>query len=113
MTFNEGDQVYVLSWGWGGHLSRAVVSRVTKTQAIIGEGAREQRFNRETGRRTGAHTWDATRIELRDEDLDREYRIVVTKALATRLSEAARKGDPDEIREAFAKWDRADSEVAA
>ena len=111
MAFNEGDQVYVLSGGWGS-LDPAVISRVTKTQAIIGEGAREQRFNRETGLRTGSSAWDTTRIELRDEDLDHEYRMKVTKALAVRLSEVARKGDPDEIREAFAKWDKAESGVA-
>lgn len=112
MVFNEGDQVYVLSGGWGS-LAPAVVSRVTKTQAIIGEGAREQRFNRETGRRTGSSAWDAARIELRDEDLDHEYHIKVTRGLAIRLSEVARKGNPDEIREAFAKWDKAESGVAA
>ena len=111
MTFNEGDRVYVMSGGWGRGLSPAVISRVTKTQAIIGEGAREQRFNRETGRLTGASSWDTERIELRDETLDRQYRSEVTRILALRLSESARKGDAAEIRAAFEKWNASESQV--
>lgn len=105
MKFNEGDQVYINSSGYGA-MGRGVVSRVTATQAIVGEGPKERRFNRETGRLVGGSTWDAARITHPTPSLDAEWRRLCASAAARHLSAVADKGNADEIRKAFAAWER-------
>lgn len=107
--FNEGDQVYINSFGYGA-MSRGVVARVTATQAIVGEGARERRFNRETGRLVGGSTWNTARIDHPTPSLDAEWRRVRSAAAARHLSAVAGKGDAVEIRKAFTAWERAVSD---
>lgn len=109
MTFNEGDQVYVYSSGRF-TLRKAVISRVTKTQAIIANDRYEEKFNRETGRMVGGGAWDSTRIDYPTPGLDKQYLEQRKHRAASMLSEAARKGDAADIRAAYARWDRLERE---
>lgn len=110
MTFNEGDQVYIYSSGYLS-LSRGVITRVTKTQAIIDHGRYEQRFNRETGRMVSGDSWTRTRIGHPTPVLDAAWRRAQIDAARLRLRVAAEKRDNDgAIREAFAEWDALSNE---
>ena len=112
--FNEGDNVYVLRWGFGARtLDRARVERVTKTQAIITGGAK---FNRETGREVGGGgSYSSRRIEHPKLELDSQWRREVADAARHRLAGTARHrdGDPEKIRAAYAAWDRAEQAARA
>jgi len=105
--FNEGDNVYVLLWGFGARtLDRAKVERVTKTQAIITGGAK---FNRETGREVGSGgSYSSRLIEHPTPQLDSQWRGEVADSARRRLAETARHSDPDAIRKAYAVWDKAE-----
>lgn len=105
MTFNEGDEVYVHDAGRYS-IRKEVVSRVTKTQAIISHERYEEKFNRKTGREIGGDSWNATRIDHPTPGLDKQYRAKLINRATRVLSDAALKGTEDEIRAAFAHWDQ-------
>lgn len=110
--FNEGDNVYVLRWGFGSRtLDRARVERVTKTQAIITGGAK---FNRETGREGGGGgSYSSRRIEHPTPQLDSQWRSEVAAVALSRLAGIARdsQSEPDQIRAAYAAWDTAERAI--
>lgn len=101
MTFNKGDQVYTYDHY---RIARTIVERVTKAQAITSAGGR---YNRETGRMVGAGSWGASYISHPTPGLDKQYQEQTIRAGALVLSKAAGKGDPEEIRAAYAGWERA------
>ena len=81
--FNEGDQVYVRRGFLGSDIHRAVVTRVTKTQATVGS----IRYNRQTGRLIGGSAHSSSWIEHPTPILDVQYRQMsdaLDKARATR-----------------------------
>ena len=110
--FNEGDNVYVLLWGFGARtLDRAKVERVTKTQAIITGGTK---FNRETGREVGSGgSYSSRLIEHPTPQLHSRWRGELAEVARMRLAEVTRRGAPDEIRAAYAAWDRAEQAARA
>lgn len=110
-AFNKGDHVYIYSSGYQA-LSRGVIARVTKTQAIIQHERYEQKFNRETGRLIGGGTWNSTSIAHPNDRLDREWREQQVRTARRLLSKAAETDDPNAIRAAYEKWDRLDKENA-
>lgn len=108
--FNAGDAVYVHRYGYG-RISKAIITRVTKTQAIIERERYDQRFNRGTGRLVGGGNFDSTRISHPTPALDREWRQRKVRNARLLLARAAEKDDADAIRAAFEKWDRLEQEV--
>ena len=110
--FNEGDNVYVLRWGFGARtIHRARVERVTKPQAIITGGAK---FNRETGREVGGGgSYSSRRIEHPTPQLHSQWRGELAEVARMRLVDVARRGTPGEIRAAYAAWDSAEQAARA
>lgn len=97
MTFNEGDQVYVIMSLWSDSIRKGVVSRVTKTQAIVGSGDNGIRFNRQSGRIIGGSGYSTTRIEHHNPSLDALYKKRQGEALAAKLSAVALQVSRGEI----------------
>lgn len=111
--FNGGDRVYIYSAGYGA-ISKGIISRVTKTQAIITHARYEQRFNRQTGRLVGGGSFESTSISHPTERLDREWHAQKIRAARRELAEIARGNNGDDgsdLRAAFEKWDRLESET--
>jgi len=106
--FKAGDKVYIDSLH---NISKATITRVTKTQAIIDHGNYEQRFKLDTGRMLGGNGYDSTYIRHPDERLDREWRNRQADAARRTLAYHADRDDAAAIRAAFEKWDRLEKEV--
>jgi hypothetical protein len=109
--FNEGDEVYVYSSGYRA-LRKAVVVRVTKTQAVVESGRAEQRFNRETGRLIGGDTWNMSRIDHPTPALDKQWLAERVDGARRHLAQVAAKSDAAEIRAAFERWDELERTAA-
>ena len=107
--FNAGDVVYVIRYGYQ-QISKGVITRVTKTQAIIQHERYEQRFNRETGWMIGGGSFDTPKIAHPTPALDKEWHKKKIRNARLALVLAAKKDDADEIRAAFEKWDRLEVE---
>lgn len=106
--FNVGDQVYIYASGYRG-LAKGVISRVTKTQAIVANGRFEQKFNRQSGRLIGGRQFDTPSISHRTDRLDAEWHQQKIRAARRELAEVARGNNGDDahvLRAAFEKWDR-------
>lgn len=102
--FNAGDEVYVYSTGLTG-IRKGVITRVTKTQAIIDRGRYEQRFNRVTGRQVGSgDAWSIVCISKPTPALDELWHQDRVRSAARLLSEAAKTGDEGVTRKAYATW---------
>ncbi len=106
--FNAGDPVYITNYGYG-RIEKAIISRVTKTQAIIQRERYEQRFRRDDGFSVGSG-FNRSRIERPTPKLDREWHQQKVRSAGLALAQAAGKDDADAIREAYKKWDRLEAD---
>jgi hypothetical protein len=102
--FNAGDIVYVTD-GYGRIVQRTRVTRVTPTLAVVAHERGERRFSRSTGREVGRLTHPGY-ISRPTPLTDKQFLKHRTDATASALSVAARKGDPEEIRTAYAAYAR-------
>lgn len=107
--FNAGDPVYITNYSYG-QISKAVITRVTKTQAIIQRERYEQRFRRDDGFLVGGARFDHSRIKHPTPELDKEWHERKVRNARIALSKAAEKDDADAIREAYKKWDRLEAQ---
>lgn len=115
MTFNEGDEVFLVSgMSVRDTVEKARVSRVTSTLAIVEMNGRERKFDREWGnqkpRPTGYSRGD--RIEHPSPTMERRYLENQRRELARRLSFAAtqyERGDDTQagaIAKLYAAWSK-------